>query len=302
MNNKTVVAHIGLIVAMVIWGSSFVALKVAIGEVAPMLVIFLRMLVSLVAFSILWCVIRPSFNYQPGDWKLLGALALFEPCLYFIFEALALQYTSAGQAGMVTSILPILIAVTALIFLKERNAPRQWLGFFMAVAGVIAMSVWSEDTGQAPNALLGNFLEFLAMCTAAGYTLLTKRLIERYSAFVITATQSVIGTLFFLPLAVTSPWPETLSISAFGSIIYLGLIVSIGAYGLYNFGLGYVKASTAGAYINLIPIASLTMSIIVLGEQLTTVQTLAIGVIFLGVYLSREPKQSHAETSREKVA
>lgn len=273
---------------MIIWGSSFVALKIAINDVPPMIVIFLRMVVSLIAFIVLWRLIRPTINYQAGDWKLLGALALFEPCFYFIFEALALQYTSAGQAGMVTAILPILIAISALIFLGERNTPKQWFGFVIAIAGVLSMSFASAESEQAPNALLGNFLEFLAMCTAAGYTLLTKHLIQRYSAFVITASQSLIGCVFFLPLALASDWPEQISQDATTSIVYLGLIVTIGAYGLYNYSLAHVKASVAGAYINLIPIASLAISIVLLGERLSTIQVVAIGVIFVGVYLSRD--------------
>lgn len=273
---------------MIIWGSSFVALKIAINDVPPMIVIFLRMVVSLIAFILLWRLIRPTLNYQAGDWKLLGALALFEPCFYFIFEALALQYTSAGQAGMVTAILPILIAISALIFLGERNTPKQWFGFVIAIAGVLSMSFASAESEQAPNAPLGNFLEFLAMCTAAGYTLLTKHLIQRYSAFVITASQSLIGCVFFLPLALASDWPEQISYDATISIVYLGLIVTIGAYGLYNYSLGHVKASVAGAYINLIPIASLAISIAFLGERLSTIQVVAIGVIFVGVYLSRD--------------
>lgn len=273
---------------MIIWGSSFVALKIAINDVPPMIVIFLRMVVSLIAFILLWRLIRPTLNYQAGDWKLLGALALFEPCFYFIFEALALQYTSAGQAGMVTAILPILIAISALIFLGERNTPKQWFGFVIAIAGVLSMSFASAESEQAPNAPLGNFLEFLAMCTAAGYTLLTKHLIQRYSAFVITASQSLIGCVFFLPLALASDWPEQISYDATISIVYLGLIVTIGAYGLYNYSLAHVKASVAGAYINLIPIASLAISIVLLDERLSTIQVVAIGVIFVGVYLSRD--------------
>lgn len=296
-------AHIGLVIAMIIWGSSFVALKVAIADMPAMWVIFLRMAVSLGLFALLWLIVKPSLNYQRGDWKLLAGMALFEPCLYFIFEALALQYTSAGQAGMITSMLPILIAITALLFLGERNSRKQWLGFITAVVGVLLMSLSGEDSEQAPNALLGNFLEFLAMCTAAGYTLLIKKLSERYSAFVLTATQSLIGSIFFLPLALASEWPESVSDQTLWSILYLGVIVSIGAYGLYNFGLGHVKASVAGAYINLIPIASLAISIWLLGEVLSSIQLLAIGIIFIGVFLSKEQsskEQSGAEPLQEQ--
>lgn len=253
-----------------------------------MQVIFYRLLIALIFFAILWPLVRPSFQYQKGDWKYLLALSLFEPCLYFIFETLALEYTSAAQAGMITSMLPIMIAVSALIFLGERSNAKQWFGLGLAVFGVMLMSVFSEENAHATNAPLGNFLEFLAMCTAAGYTLITKKLVARYSAFVITAIQCLIGTLFFLPLALNSPNVGELSLESILCVFYLGIIVSIGAYGLYNYSLGFVNATVAGAYINLIPISALLIAWLYLDEALNFIQYSAIALIFVGVYLSRE--------------
>jgi drug/metabolite transporter (DMT)-like permease len=217
-------------------------------------------------------------------------MALFEPCLYFIFEAQALQYTSAGQAGMVTAMLPLMVAVAAFFFLGERTSIRQWIGFFIAVSGVVWMTLTGEDSIQAPNAILGNFLEFLAMCTAVGYTLLIKHLISRYSAFVLTALQSFVGAVFFLPLALLSTWPEQVSISTLGILLYLGLVVTLGAYGLYNYSMTHVKATTAAGYANLLPAFSLIFSMLLLGERLTTSQWIAIGIVFVGVALSQERK------------
>jgi len=298
--SKQLQAHLGLILAMIIWGSSFVALKVSIQEIPGMQVIFYRLLIALIFFAILWPLVRPSFQYQAGDWKYLLALSLFEPCLYFIFETLALEYTSAAQAGMITSMLPIMIAVSALIFLGERSNTKQWFGLGLAVFGVMLMSVFSEDNAHATNAPLGNFLEFLAMCTAAGYTLITKKLVARYSAFVITAIQCLIGTLFFLPLALSSPDVGELSLESILCVFYLGIIVSIGAYGLYNYSLGFVNATVAGAYINLIPISALLIAWLYLDEALNFVQYSAIALIFVGVYLSRElPSSNRALASTD---
>jgi drug/metabolite transporter (DMT)-like permease len=284
-------SHIALLIAMLLWGSSFIALKVAISILSPMIVVFVRMAIGATAFLVMWPWLRHGFNYQAGDWRFLMGMTLFEPCLYFIFEAQAMQYTSAGQAGMVTAMLPLMVAVAAFFFLKERTGLRQWIGFGIAVSGVVWMTLTGEDSLQAPNAALGNFLEFLAMCMAVGYTLLIKHLISRYSAFVLTALQSFAGTIFFLPLALVSPWPETISFSLLGVLLYLGLVVTIGAYGLYNYSMTHVKATTAAGYANLLPVFSLLFSMLLLGERLNTSQWIAIGIIFVGVALSQERKQ-----------
>lgn len=290
MDKLVLRSHLALILAMVLWGSSFIALKVAVTEMAPMVVVFLRMAIGATAFLVVWPWLRHGFNYQPGDWKLLGGMVLFEPCLYFMFEAQALVYTSAGQAGMVTAMLPLMVAVGAYFFLGERNTKRQWLGFLIAVSGVIWMTLTSIESEQAPNALLGNFLEFLAMCTAVGYTLLVKHLTKRYSAFVLTALQSFAGVMFFFPFAMMSDWPDTISLSTVGILVYLGLVITLGAYGLYNYSLTHVKASTAAGYTNLLPALSLLFSMLLLGERLSLIQWVAIVIIFFGVWLSQERK------------
>lgn len=288
MDNLVLRSHLALLLAMLLWGSSFIALKLAVNDLSPMIVIFMRMAIGAVAFLTVWPWLRHGFVYQAGDWKYLLGMALFEPCLYFIFEAQALRYTSAGQAGMITAMLPLMVAIAAFFILKERSGWRQWLGFGIAVIGVIWMTLTGEDSEQAPNALLGNFLEFLAMVSAVGYTLLVKHLTRRYSAFLLTALQSFVGTLFFFPLALASPWPEQISLSTFGLLIYLGLIITLGAYGLYNYSLTHLKATVAAGYTNLLPVFTLLFSMLLLGERLVLSQWLAIGLVFVGVILSQD--------------
>ena len=288
MDRSLLKAHLAVMTAVVIWATSFIALKVAIGEVAPMVVVFFRMVIGSLAFLVVWPWIRNGINYQAGDWKLLSAMALLEPCLYFIFEAQAMRFTSAGQAGMVTSMLPLMVAVAAYFHLKERNTPRQWVGLIIAVLGVVWMTLSGTESEQAPNPVLGNLLEFGAMVTAVGYTLLIKQLVQRYSAFVLTAIQTFVGTIFFLPLALSSDWPTDISFNAVSSIVYLGLVVSLGGYGLYNYSLTRIKASTSAGYINLIPAFTLFFSMLLLGERLVLTQWIAIGIIFFGVLLSQD--------------
>ncbi|QEY61841.1 DMT family transporter [Metapseudomonas lalkuanensis] len=276
-----------LVLAMALWGSSFIALKLAFQEVAPHWVIFARMALGSLIFLAAWRW-RGALDYRPGDWKYLLGLAACEPCLYFIFEALALQHTSASQAGMITALLPLLVAVGAYALLHERITRGTMAGFLLAVVGAVWLSLASESNGHAPQPLLGNFYEFLAMLCATGYTLLLKHLSSRYSAFFLTAMQAFIGSVFFLPLAsITSPVPESVSAFGIGAMIYLGTVVTVGAYGLYNFGVSRLPASQATGFINLIPVFTLIFAWGLLGERLTGVQLLAAGLVFVGVALSQ---------------
>ncbi len=275
-----------MVFAMALWGSSFIALKIAFAEYAPMFVIFARMLIATLCFMfVLRRVFR--FNYHRGDWRWLLLMSACEPCLYFVFEAQALQHTSASQAGMIVSTLPLIVAVLAYFWIGERPRRAQWLGFAVAICGVAGLSLLSEQSAQAPNPLLGNLLQVAAMLCAAVYSVSLKRLSVRYSAFSLTALQAAVGSLFFAPFLLFVPLPDAIHWPALLATVYLGACVTLGAYLLYNYAISRIDVSMAAAYSNLIPVFTLLFAYWLLGEQLSGNQWLAAAVVVSGVLISQ---------------
>jgi len=277
-----------LILAMFLWGSSFIALKLAFMDFHPMLVIFGRMAIASLAFLCFLPKFR-GIRVRKQDWKLLAAMALAEPCLYFIFEALALKNTSASQASVITTMLPLLVSVSSAFLLAEKFSLSNYAGLFLAMSGAIALSLGGEVSSQAPNPLLGNFYEFIAMACATIYTIAVKRLSNRYPALFITAFQALIGAFFFVPflLLPSVSLPSPLPTVSTAAIIYLGLAVTTLAYGLYNFSLSLMDAGKAAVYINLIPLFTMGLGWLIFNERFTPVQYCAGLIIFAGVGLSQ---------------
>lgn len=281
---------LALVMAMVLWSSSFIALKIAFRAYDPMFVIFGRMLVASICFLLIGKRIVRSLQYQKGDYKLILFMAFCEPCLYFIFEAKAVENTTASQAGIITAMLPILVMISAALFLKETVTRKSWIGALIAVAGVFWLTAESSPSSDAPNPVLGNFLEFLAMVCAAGYTISLKSLTNRYSPFFLTAIQAIIGCLFYFPLLFL---PSTELVGVWDpqsgmAIIYLGAIVTLGAYGLFNYGIKCLPANKGTIFVNLIPIFSVILGWLVLGETFTVYQFFAGFLILTGVYISQQ--------------
>ncbi len=279
--------QICLLLAMILWASSFVAMKLALEGYHPMQVVFGRMLIATLCFS----MFLPSFRrleFRRNDVKYLLLMAFCEPCLYFLFEARALELTSASQAGMVSAILPLLVAVLAWSLLKEQIRRQTLVGFGVAVVGVFWLSLAGDSSNNAPNPLLGNFLEFLAMVCAAGYTISVKHLSSHYPPLFLTAFQAFIGSLFFFPFlllpnaGLPTGWVTIPALA----IIYLGVVISCLAYGCYNFGVSKIPANRAAAYVNLIPVFAVIMGMVILGDKLNMSQVLASLLVFLGVWLS----------------
>jgi drug/metabolite transporter (DMT)-like permease len=281
---------------MFLWGSSFVALKLAFRAYDPVVVIFGRMAVASIAFlPVMLYLWRSGLRLWGRDWKYILLMCLCEPCLYFLFEAAALHYTSSSQAGMITTILPLLVAVGASLFLHERITRRTIVGFVLAIAGACWLSWGGQATQSAPNPILGNFYEFVAMICATGYILLLKKLTSSYSPAFLTGMQAMVGAVFYFPALFlpSTTWPTHWAPVSALAIIYLGLFITLGAYGLYNFGVSRIPASRATAYANLIPVIAVLLGWLLLNERFTPSQYLASGLVFIGVYLSQD-KQKRA--------
>ena len=286
------IAFLSLTLAMLIWGSSFIALKTALVDTKPYTIIFLRMLIASSCFLV-FIKSFSKYKFSKKDVKLLLLLSLFEPALYFIFEVNALRFTSASQAGVITSTMPIITAIFAGILLKELITRKLILGSILSMIGVIILSTNANTTSHATNPLLGNMLELGAMVCAAGYTIVAKHLSSKFSALFITASQSFLGALFFLPffLYEYSQYGFHTSYTSMLWILYLGVVVTLGGYGLYNFALTKIDASRAAVFINLIPIFSVILAYLLLDEILNTIQIFASVIILTGVIIAEYQKR-----------
>jgi len=273
---------------MFIWASSFIALKSAMQDLGEYTVIFIRMVTASLCF-LYFIKDFLKYDFTKSDIKYIFLLALFEPCFYFIFEAKALLYTSASQAGMITSLMPIITAMAAGFFLKEIITRKLIFGSLIAMFGAVWLSVQATTSFSAPNPMLGNFLEFCAMVCAAGYTIVARYLSNKYSALFITAIQVFIGAVFFFPFFIyeISTSHMQFTIEALSWSVYLGIVVTLGGYGLYNFALTKIEASKAAVFIYLIPIFTVLLAYLFLGEQLSSKELIASGLILIGVFISQ---------------
>jgi len=279
---------VALLLAMALWGSSFVALKYSFQEMHPLMVILGRMVIASLCFLPFFRSFA-KMGLRRRHVLPVVAMCLCEPCLYFLFESTALVYTSASQAAMITSMLPLLVGLSAGFFLGERISSRTICGFIVAAGGAFWLSMGSQGTVQAPHPALGNFLEFMAMVCAAGYTILMKRLSKELHPFFLTGLQAFAGAFFFAPvLLLPSVRAASLSVNGWLAVFYLGTVVSVGAYGLYNFGISRIPASQASAFVNLIPVFSIVLGFFLLGERLTFWQWMACALVFSGVLLSQD--------------
>lgn len=305
--SQRVMASIALLVAMLLWASSYIALKYAVGVFHPLVMVTGRMLVAVLVLAVFskW-IYRSLIRLSRRDLALLVILGLLEPSLYLLLEGYAIKLTTASQAGMIVASQPIFVMVLAWFILKERFRRRTAVGFALALWGVVWLCTDGVATETAPNPMLGNILECMAMFCAAMYVITAKNLSPACSPLLITAAQAVVGLFFFLPMLALPDvdLPQTFPLLPTLSVAYLGIMVSLVSFVLYNYAVTRLPAVQTGAFLNLVPILTLIMGMVVMGDTLTPGQWIASALVMSGVILSQSAppiKQKLFVPEEEKI-
>jgi drug/metabolite transporter (DMT)-like permease len=280
--------YFALVAAVLGWGSSFVATKVALETLAPTTLVFLRLSFAAVFFLILLRVRGVGWPVRTDLAKLI-MLALFEPVLYFLLETEGLARTSASSGSLVIASVPVFVALSARIFLGERMRGPGWTGTFLSVLGVALLVLADNNPEYTDTSMVGNLMVLGAALSASGYIVIARSLSGRTHPLQITFFQMAFGAVAFLPFFLVGTarsglprfTPEVALAFAF-----LAVVATVIAFLSYNYALSQIPAARAAVFINGIPLVTALVAWVVLGERLTLLQAGAGLVIIAGVTLA----------------
>jgi len=287
-----------LALAMLFWGLSFVATKVALQSFPPLCLIFFRFFGGAVFFAILLRI----KGFPPLTRKSAGSLlllAILQPGLYFCFETFGLQYTSATKTSLIIATIPISVLAVSALFLGERLRPVNLLGVVLSLFGVGLLVFGAAEGVNLQGSLLGDILIFGAVASATGYIVFTRKLGESMSSLQITGMQIIFGALLFFPPFLFSlpdfAWRQvqTDGLIALAALTFFATIL---AFLCYNYALTRVPAAHAAVCINGIPLVTAGGAWLLLGETLTPLQLLGGLTVLIAVILAnRQTKEVHIE-------
>lgn len=266
MKNKGIIVHIAGVIAMIIWGLSFIWSSQTYKSLNPTATIFLRLVIATAFFSAILFSFRLNEKIRREHLKLFAIAALFEPFLYFIFEGYGLIYTSPIISSAIIAMIPLVTPVAAAIFLKERLSTMNIVGLIVSFTGVIVMLLNKDMEFSASP--LGIMFLFLTVLVAVGYSIALIKLTHLYKPMTVTWMQNIIGMIYFIPLVFIM---EKFMPSDFGNVrayivplVCLGIFCSAIAYALWAYAYSKLGASKANVYTNLIPVFTAIFSYIIL--------------------------------------
>jgi len=269
--------------AVLLWGVSFVATRVALEFFHPVGLIATRLTLGAAVMLGAQLVRRSPLVPEPGDrlrCTLLGTVLGG----HLLLQAYGLLHTTAIQTAWIIAFIPVLIALGGHVFLGRRLLPLGWLGVLAGAGGVLIVA--AARLPDFENARFGDILQLISCVTWTVYTLAALRPAESSGPLRTTAFAMAIAALMTIAVVPTTGVliaPPTTA--AIVSVAFLGLGCNGLAFWLWTRGLRRDGPAKIGAMLYFEPFVTLGASLVVLHEPLTVNLLVGGPIVLVGVWL-----------------
>lgn len=290
--NPSVLAYIQIGLAMAIVGSSVVFGKLITSSFPVFLASELRFIIATAILLPLLLIREKKMPTIKPKFILVLFLQAFTGVFMFnIFMLYGLKYTTAIEAGIITSTLPAVIGVFSFIFLKEKLTVRKSFGIAFAVLGVLCFNLMGNSFGSG-NSLKGNLLIFGAVLGETLFIIIGKSLSNKVTPLTISTMMSIFGLIMFLPFAIYEAIRfnfASVTLGAWINILYFGIVVTVIAFLLMYQGLSKVSANSTGVLTSVIPLSSIFLSFFILKEQIFLTHLIGMILVLIAIFfISKE--------------
>ena len=290
MKRNTTLAWVEATLAVLMWGASFIATKVALRDVLPVTVVWLRFALGVVVLGAA-VIARRQFAWptrkEAGYFALLGFVGI---TFHQWLQSTGLVTAQASTTAWIVATTPVCIALLGWLALKEKLGWGSVLGIALASAGVLLV----VTKGDGHTLTAGHFGEpgdLLILISApnwAIFTVLSRPGLHRHPAtrmifYVMTTGWLFSSVPFFAGAGLTDV--ARLTLPGWLGIGFLGIFCSGLAYIFWYDALQAMPASQLGVFLYLEPLVAVVVAAVILGEAIVWASLLGGGIILLGVWL-----------------
>ncbi|GAB4419698.1 MAG: DMT family transporter [Anaerolineales bacterium] len=290
MQTKKLVPFFEALFAVIVWGASFIATKVALNDVSPVTVVWLRFGMGVVILGIA-VTFRKQFalpeRHEWGYFALVGFLGI---TFHQWLQSTALQTSRASTTAWIVATTPVFMALLGWLALKEKLSWFQTGGIALATLGVLLVvsdgdpAAISFTQFGAP----GDILVLVSSMNWAVFSVLSRRGLQNHPAARMMFYVMTLGWLFTSIQFFASTGLHELSNLTFKSwmgVLFLGVFCSGLAYIAWYDALQVLPTGQLGAFLYLEPPVAVIVAAIILAEPFTWAAMLGGGIILLGVWL-----------------
>jgi len=251
--------------------------------------VFFRLIIASLLMLSYGLILKKLVIVEKKDYPTFLLLAFFEPFLYFMGESFGLKYVSSTMGAIIIATIPLFSPLAASHYHGEKLSVRNLIGILLSFLGVGI--VVFDDSLNFITSPLGIALEFLAVFSAIGYTVVLKKLSTNYNATTIITYQNLIGIFLFLPFFLIFE-SKTLITTAFNlpafiAIVKLAIFASCIAFILYAYSVKNLGINGANIFINIIPVLTAIFAWYILDEPLSLRKMVGITVVIAGLFIAQ---------------
>ena len=290
-----------LVVSMIIWSVSGIAIKHALAVLPPFTMIVMRFVPSVLLMLVIGLICRRSalFRLQKMELKdlpLFLVAGFCQPFLYYMLETYAYDaLNSPTIAETLLSTSPLLSPIFAAILLKERVTKYNIWGILISTAGVFALTL-AGSTNYSIGNYWGILLAFAAVSAAVIDSVMMRKAPMTYSSLSFIFYTQLVSLCFFIPIWLIKEGPETIYQLPFtiyqsemqvalGCVAYLTVFASVIAFILFCYALRKVGVTQANAFNNIRPAFTALWMILFFGEHLPLAKWVGMGLIIFGLFV-----------------
>ena len=276
-----------IILAVIFWGSSFIATKVALKELAPETIISLRLIIATVFLFITAIVYKKDFTINLKSHGVIFILALIA-VFHLMIQVTGLKYTTASNTGWIIGTAPIFMAILAAFFFREKIGLLKISGIIIAMFGLLLLI----GKGNIINVDLienkGDLLVLASAFTWGVYSMVNKKISLSYSPLMTIFYLFVMMVMIIIPFNLNGASVNSvvhLSLDGWISILFLGLFCSGIAYVIWAYSLRDLESAKVGVFLYFEPLVTVLAAWVLLSESITFLLILSGAIITLGVVL-----------------
>ncbi|SHI46391.1 Permease of the drug/metabolite transporter (DMT) superfamily [Clostridium cavendishii DSM 21758] len=272
----------------VIIGLAFLFTKKAVTLTNPYNTLAMRFTVSFLVILIAILTRVVKVNFKGKNIKALIYISIFFPSGFFLLQSFGLKYASSSEAGIINALIPAIILVLSIIFLKEEINLKQVGCVILSILGVFYIFFMKGNTINI-NSLLGIILIFGSCVFFSIYSILSRKYSKEFTPMEICLFMQGFGFVVFTSLSIVNGFTLTefkglVTDSSFMvSILYLAIPSTLITAILNNYSLAKVEASKVGVFSNISTIVSIAAGALILNEEVKYYHIIGSVIIILGI-------------------
>ncbi|MBK5262120.1 MAG: DMT family transporter [Peptostreptococcaceae bacterium] len=280
-----------MVFAALCWSGAFIAGKLSVPYIPPFTLTFLRFLFATIILYVIKKKVRIGENYlfKREDLPVFLFTGIVGMVFYHAFFFTALKYTTAINSSIIAAMNPIFTVIIAYLFVKQKITKRMLLGIVISFAGVVlTITSGKLDLIITLNFNRGDILMLTAVISWAAYSVFSKSKGGHIPAMALTYYSFLVCTIVCIPLVIwDKPWEwiHHVPFSALWAVLYMSLFASVIGYLIQQIAIKEIGPSRTSIFINLVPVFSIVLSVLILGETLELIKIFTAAVIIIGVYI-----------------